>query len=1032
MELGLFKISGTAREERSIIGMLLFQSVFLGIYYGIFNIIAHAIFLSRFDETSLARAYILSGLVGIGLTYLYSIFRSRLRFSFFSVINLGFIFLVTLCIWIILSTGPESWVVYSFFIMLGPLFILIMLGYRGTARRLFILRQERKMSGIIDAGLIVGMIISCFSVPALLSFSIDTHNILLISAFSILVAVFVQQMLVKRHKLKLNEKQYSDQGKVDPKVFRDNRYIRSMGVFIILSVLVLFFIQYSFMAVTRLRYPEEIEMARFLGLFEGSMMVFTLLIHTFLFSYLIKNQGLKITLALSPVLIGLITIVALITGSARGFIPGTSGFLIFFLILALSRLFSRALNLSVEKPAFRVLYETLEEKLGNNVRFALGGSLNEIGALTSGLILTGLGALTFVKLIHFSWVLAIIIAFWLIFALRLYNRYRESVKKTLQSRRSKSEVEREEEVHGRFDSVSSSGFFIDNNYFELITSSEIHENITGNRLLLQQVINKAEHSLNPDILPLLKHLMSGGVDNNGIGTRLSSVVRNIESGLENEGLGKRKDLLSTIEESHNRKLQLQAIMSQQTPPVVTDLMRLIRDQDIEIIRETIYIAGKFRVKELLPEICGCLDNPPIAGDAYSVLNSFGEEAFSAMASYFYRSSGNIMVRRLILRLFAQTGSKKAIDYLLPRMSSVHRLLRKEAVEGLARCGYKANDENRKKIHQEIKDIIGLITWNLSARITLKNNNDKLLYEAIEEETKWWSELMFDMLSLIYDRSSLDQIKENLKNGTVESINFALEMLDIIVDDEIKPQLTALLNDILPGSKVKNLFHFYPGYIADYELIVQELINKDYNHIGIWTKVCAIRSLYGLLKPEETDFLVALLFGVHRILREEACKFLQANYDDVYKSCSYRLPRIYRDQLDDLLKDYIKDNELLYNKLKSLSMIFPGIPRNKLINMAEDLVLINGEQVASIEPGTDFVIWPADYGSGNNRDTLYFNWHTTGQTFNAEKIKNETGDYYLLYLRSIELFVFYDPESSPQLVKYMDNILMSNRQGTGYD
>jgi hypothetical protein len=69
------------------------------------------------------------------------------------------------------------------------------------------------------------------------------------------------------------------------------------------------------------------------------------------------------------------------------------------------------------------------------------------------------------------------------------------------------------------------------------------------------------------------------------------------------------------------------------------------------------------------------------------------------------------------------------------------------------------------------------------------------------------------------------------------------------------------------------------------------------------------------------------------------------------------------------------------------------------------------------------MWPVDYGSGNNRDTLYFNWHTTGQTFNTEKIENETGDYYLLYLRSIELFVFYDPESSPQLVKYMDNILV---------
>ncbi|MBN1388147.1 MAG: MFS transporter [Bacteroidales bacterium] len=1023
MELSLIKPFGTDREERRIIGMLSLQSVLIGIYYGIYNIFAHAVFLSRFDETRLARAYILSALTGIGLTYLYSVFRPKLRFSSFSVINLVFVFLVTIFLWLILATGVESWMVYTIFIMLGPLFILIMLGYNGTTSNLFTLRQERKRAGITDAGIVLGMIISSFSVPALLSFKMDTHNMLLISAGSILIAILIQQGIMKRQVLKINEKEYPDEAKINLKAFRDNSFIRSMGVFIILSVLAVFFIQYSFMAVTRIRYPEEIEMAKFLGFFEGGMMLFTLLFYAFLFPYLITKQGLIITLGLSPVLIGLITIVALVTGSTGGFMTGTSGFLLFFLILALSRFFSRALNLSVEKPAFRILYEALGEKMGKTVQFALGGSVNEIGALISGLLLTGLGALTFFKLIHFSWMLMIIILFWLVTAMRLYREYRESVKETLQSVISKSEEEREEKTQGIFNSVSSSGLFIANNYYDLITNSHLHENITGNKLLLQQLINTAQHSLNPDILPLLKYLKSGVLENNGISAKLNSAVNNIELILDNEGLGKRIDLLSTIEESHNRKLHLQAIMSQKIPPVVTDLLKLIRDQDIEIIRETIYIAGKFRVTELLPEICVCMHNPLIARDAFSVLKSFGEEAFPAMAIHYYRSSGNTMVRRLIIRLFSEAGGRKAIDYLLPKLSSVHRLLKKEAATGLARCGYRADDENRKKIHQEIKDIIGLITWNLSAQITLKNNNDRLLYEAIEEDNQWWEECMFDMMALIYNRESIDQIKENLRTGTVESMNFALEMLDIFVDEEIKPQLVVLLNNEPPGNKVKNLFQFYPGNIPAYESLVQELVNKDYNHIGVWTKVCAIRSLYGLPRPDETDFLVALLFGVHRILREEACKFLQENYDDVYKSCSYRLPNIYRKQLDELLADYIKDNELLYNKLKSLSKIFPGISRNNLINMAEDLILVNEKQLSSLDPGADFMIWPVDYGSENNKDALYFNWHTTGHKLNAKIITNRPGEYYLLYIRDIEQFVFYEPEILPLLVKYMDNILV---------
>ncbi|MFO7851754.1 MAG: hypothetical protein ACQERS_12635 [Bacteroidota bacterium] len=1025
MDLALFKLFVKERERHSITGLLLLQSVFLGIYYGIFNILAHAIFLSRFDEKDMARAYVLSGLVGIGLTSLYSIYRSRLRYSFFSIVNLVIIFLVTLFLWILLRLGPVDWVVYSVFIMLGPLFILAMLSYRGTARRLLSTRDGKQLPGIIDAGPIVGMVLSSFSVPVLLSFNIPTNTIFFISALSIVLAVYVQQSLIKRYRTKLDDKKHLHRPSINQGVLKDKPYLRSMYIFILLSVLVLFFIQYLFMAVTRYRYPGEIEMARFLGLFEGGMMLFALLVHTFLFSYLIKSQGLRITLALSPVLIGLIIIVALITGLSGGFMPGTSGFVMFFLIVALSRLFSRALDISVEKPAFNVLTQALGERLRYGVQFAINGPVNEIGVLTSGLILTGLGALTFARLIHFSWILMIIIVLWLSVALKLYKEYRRSVRVKLESKTSKTEAEKEIKEHERFDSISSSGVFIDNNYFELITSTELYEDLRDNKLLLHQVINKAEQSLNPNILPLLKQLKSKGVDNNGLASRLSSVVRHIESGLEKAGLGKRKELITTLKESHNRRLQLQAIMSQQAPPVVTDLMRFIRDQDIEVTRETIYIAGKFRVKELLPEICGCLDRSHLAADAYSVLKSFGEEAFSALAGHFYRSTGNINVRRLILRLFAETGGPRATDYLLPRLWSVNRVVKKEAVEGLIKCAYKADDENRKKLHQEIKDILGLITWNLSACVTLRNHDDPMLYEAIEDETHWWTVLIFDMLSLIYGRGSLEQIKNNLEKGSVESINFALEMLDIVVDDDIKPHLSAYFNDILPGQKVKNLFQFYPGSIPEYNSLVQMLVNKDYNHIGVWAKVCALRSLYGLPKPEETDFLVALLFGVNRILREEACRFLQDNYEDVYSRCSYRLPKLYRDQLDELLKNHIKEAELLYSKIESLSKIFPGISRNQLINMAEGLLLINEEQVALFHHSADFILWPVDYDSDRGRDEIYFKWQTAGQKLDIDKIKSKAGDYYLLNVHTIEHFMFYNPENSPPMVKYMDNIIKEN-------
>ena len=79
--------------------------------------------------------------------------------------------------------------------MLGPLNILAMLGFWGTTGRLFTLRQGKRLFGLVDAGLIIGIIISCYTIPVLLSFKFESHNILLISASSVLVATIIQIMI---------------------------------------------------------------------------------------------------------------------------------------------------------------------------------------------------------------------------------------------------------------------------------------------------------------------------------------------------------------------------------------------------------------------------------------------------------------------------------------------------------------------------------------------------------------------------------------------------------------------------------------------------------------------------------------------------------------------------------------------------------------------------------------------------------------------------------------------------------------------
>jgi AAA family ATP:ADP antiporter len=347
----LFTLLGIEPGEESMVSMLLTQSVFLGIFFGTFDISAHSLFLSIFDEKMMARGYVVSGLAGIILTTIYTRLQTRLIFREFATINLIFVTLLTFVLWFLLLLAPSHWVVFMVFILLGPLNILAMLGFWGTTGRIFTLRQGKRLFNLVDAGLIIGIIISCYAIPMLLSLNFKSHNILLISAAALMAGSVIQMLIGKRF-LKESVKSSSISESFSKKrsvfvQFRYDRYIRIMGIFIALSVMTAFFVQYSFMAVTREQYPAEVDMARFLGFFIGSMMIFTLLIKLLVFSYLIRNYGLKTCLVLSPVLVAAFTVVAVLIGMLMGYTPASSGFMLFFMLLALSRLFSRSLKYSI-------------------------------------------------------------------------------------------------------------------------------------------------------------------------------------------------------------------------------------------------------------------------------------------------------------------------------------------------------------------------------------------------------------------------------------------------------------------------------------------------------------------------------------------------------------------------------------------------------------------------------------------------------------------------------------------------------------
>ncbi|MCK4700814.1 MAG: hypothetical protein KAT38_10780, partial [Bacteroidales bacterium] len=276
--------------------------------------------------------------------------------------------------------------------------------------------------------------------------------------------------------------------------------------------------------------------------------------------------------------------------------------------------------------------------------------------------------------------------------------------------------------------------------------------------------------------------------------------------------------------------------------------------------------------------------------------------------YFYKSGveTNTLIR--IIRIYGLIGNEEAIKYILSKLTHHNHYVMVEAVQSLRLCDYQAGESDISMFQQVIEKVIIVTAWNIAAIISVDENvvgTD--LSTALEEELLANNNLLFDLLSLLYEPQSVYHIRENLDLGTSESVSFALELLDLIIPEELKPKLFPLLDDISREEKIKQLQDFYPVAKMDSDELLLSVINRDYNKLNNWTKACALMSLRLLKMQEIPDDLVAQLFNPDPLLREVAVLTVKEIDPGKFSEYAMRLPGDYKTQLSQVV-DY-DDNDI---------------------------------------------------------------------------------------------------------------------------
>lgn len=959
MKIRILSYLNVEEQEKVSVLLFLLQSVFLGFFYGAFDVGAHALFLDVYPDSMIPKAYVVSGLVGIIFTSAYTKLQNVISFKRLAILNFLFIALITSFLRLGFLITDQNWLIFAIFIMMGPLNIIALLGFWGNASRIFTLRQGKRLFGLIDAGQIIGVILSSYAIPILLAVGFLQINLFFISAVSILLALLVQFLISFRFSAKINVEVKTQANSRKEGLLRllKSRYILLMAIFVILSMLSAFFIQYSFLVVAKSNYPDTNALASFFGLFTGSLMLFTLLFKTLVYGRLMKAYGLKTSLMLSAFILGIFTIAACLIGSLLGYGPESTGFMFFFLIISLSRLFSKALKDGVEVPSFKLLYQSLKESIRYDVQAYIDGTINEIAALSAGLLLLLLSMLEFFRLIHFSYVLFGLLLAWFFISRRLYLYYRRSLEDSLSSQKQVKTDEGQEQFNISLD-VSNDSYtdlymkyiLFKGSFLEEVEQSDrnhFNTNLVGELAFKEYEIKLID-----------KLVDSGYLSKNG-NEQYNKIIKELKSKDH-----KNVEKLFKSNDKYKKVLSLYFIREGLSDDKLKMIKSASRDSDYVIKRETIKTIGAAKVNSLINFVVDQLDDKFLFQEAVRTLLDFSDQSVDAMKQAFHKTDAQLISQLRIIEILTRLETQISEDFLLSLIDHPVKQIRHKTYKSLCQIGFKTDITNENKFLQKLEDYIGIIAWNIAVFESAKDNDgSSLLLESLKEEMTENFDTLYHLLSLLYKPESVTHVRENLEVGTTEGVNYALELLDLFVHDSIKPRLFPILEDITNSEKIRVLEAFYPVEKTEGHEYLVDLINRDINELNNWIKVSAILNYLEIDNLGVSDDIIAHIFNPTSIVREAASFTVKEKDREVLINCQPRLKEEEWLKIEETIElSLYTKNHFLFEKVLFLKKCeeLKNVKYNLLANVAEKI------QDIHIDKDKDFKIFDKDDFS-----SLYF-------------------------------------------------------------
>lgn len=241
-----------------------------------------------------------------------------------------------------------------------------------------------------------------------------------------------------------------------------------------------------------------------------------------------------------------------------------------------------------------------------------------------------------------------------------------------------------------------------------------------------------------------------------------------------------------------------------TPGVLRDLSRLLQDPSADVLTYALNSAAVHLRREHVPLIVALLANPATRQLAQDTLAAYGPRIEDVLKRHLQDRRARLAVRKAIPEVLARLGDQKGADALVAELGSCDEALEPDLIEALYRIR-----SNHPQVSYKKKRVTAA-----ALSLARRNAEDYLAAAqagaagepgperkgAMDLRTK----LIFDLLTLIGPPEDIVKAYQNILRGGDRSADYSLELLDNILDRDLKAHLLPLLENLPPEERCRRL------------------------------------------------------------------------------------------------------------------------------------------------------------------------------------------------------------------------------------